>query len=195
MSFGSRLRERRKYLRLSQGALAEILGVTETSVSNYENDNNMPKGEILFSLFNILECDANYLFQDVLRETGDNNILTLEEMQMLNDYRKLTPFNQKAIADWIHQQLEVEQAIRNYSIEESNSEKETYEMMYLPEQNVLILGDYVLCSGDVLEAFILRENGQKEWVEGIIEYNEAKGVWCFISIEGIRPAAGLLARR
>ena len=40
MSFGQRLRDRRKELGYSQGELAEKLGVSLSAVSNYENGQN-----------------------------------------------------------------------------------------------------------------------------------------------------------
>ena len=40
MSFGQRLRERRRELGISQGELARALGVSLSAVSNYENGQN-----------------------------------------------------------------------------------------------------------------------------------------------------------
>lgn len=69
MSFGTRLKARREQLGITQPQLAEMLGVSKGAIGNYETDANSPKATILFKVFDVLKCDANYLFQD---EMGNN---------------------------------------------------------------------------------------------------------------------------
>lgn len=64
MSFGTRLKARREQLGITQPQLAEMLGVSKGAIGNYETDANSPKATILFKVFDVLKCDANYLFQD-----------------------------------------------------------------------------------------------------------------------------------
>lgn len=64
MSVGSRIRERREALGITQPQLAEMIGVTKGAVGNYEAGANSPKVSTLYALFDVLKCDANYLFQD-----------------------------------------------------------------------------------------------------------------------------------
>ena len=64
MSFASRLKEQRLKMGLTQATLAEALGVTKSAIGNYETGLNSPKAETLFKVFEVLQCDANYLFQD-----------------------------------------------------------------------------------------------------------------------------------
>lgn len=66
MSLGDRLKERRVMLNLSRKKLSEITYITPQALANYENGISTPKFEILISLFQSLECDANYLYQDYL---------------------------------------------------------------------------------------------------------------------------------
>ena len=66
MSFGKRIREARKNCGLSRKELAELLGVTVSSIGNYETDVSFPKVSVLFALFGALQVDANFLFQDYL---------------------------------------------------------------------------------------------------------------------------------
>lgn len=66
MSLGDRLKERRVMLNLSRKKLSEITYITPQALANYENGISTPKFEILVSLFQSLECDANYLYQDYL---------------------------------------------------------------------------------------------------------------------------------
>ena len=71
MSFGKRLRERREALQMTQAELGARLGVLGSAVSNYENDVSSPKAEVLHRLFDVLDCDANTLFQDEMRRRTD----------------------------------------------------------------------------------------------------------------------------
>lgn len=64
MSFATRLRELREKKGLSQVELSEALGLSKGAVNNYENGVSSPREETLYKIFEILECDANYLFQD-----------------------------------------------------------------------------------------------------------------------------------
>lgn len=66
MSVGTRIKERRKYLNMTQSQLAERLGITKGAVANYERGLSSPKAEILYGLFELLKCDANYIFQDYI---------------------------------------------------------------------------------------------------------------------------------
>lgn len=68
MSFASRLKEQRLRMNFTQAELANILGVTKSAIGNYETGLNSPKAEILFKVFEVLKCDANYLFQDEMAD-------------------------------------------------------------------------------------------------------------------------------
>ena len=55
MSFGQRLRERRKEKGMSQQDLAKALGVSLSAVSNYENGQNTMREDALLKLFSVLD--------------------------------------------------------------------------------------------------------------------------------------------
>lgn len=82
MSFASRLREQRIQMNLTQAELAEALGVTKGAVGHYEAGLNSPKAEVLFKVFEVLQCDANYLFQDEMSSLREDTA-SPEEMEML----------------------------------------------------------------------------------------------------------------
>ena len=87
MSFGQRLRERRKELGYSQGELAEKLGVSLSAVSNYENGQNAMREDVLLRVFDVLKIEPNYLYQDAF--TGKAFICTVEEESLVKTYRSL----------------------------------------------------------------------------------------------------------
>lgn len=64
----SRIKERREQLGMTQPQLADALGVSKGAIGNYETDANSPKASILYKVFDVLQCDANYIFQDKVKE-------------------------------------------------------------------------------------------------------------------------------
>ena len=88
MSFGQRLRERRKELGLSQGELAKALGVSLSAVSNYENGLNAMREDVLLRLFSVLDVDPNYLYQDDFENKGP--ACGPDELSLLQKYRETT---------------------------------------------------------------------------------------------------------
>lgn len=95
MSFGKRLRERRLELRMSQGELARLLGVTSAAISNYESGQNAVREEVLLKMFRILDVDPNYLYQDSL--TGKSFTCSVEEKNLVMKYRSLTTVGRQAL--------------------------------------------------------------------------------------------------
>lgn len=90
MSFGTRLKARREQLGITQPQLAEMLGVSKGAIGNYETDANSPKATILFKVFDVLKCDANYLFQDEMKELTAEDSATPDEMEnLVKKYRAL----------------------------------------------------------------------------------------------------------
>lgn len=89
MSFGSRLKEKREQLGLTQVQLAGLLGVTKGAIGNYETEVSSPKAEILYKVFDILHCDANYLFQDEMNTQSLENQLSIAESKIIKKYREL----------------------------------------------------------------------------------------------------------
>lgn len=110
MSFGSRLRKRRKELNLKQTELGELLGVTGSAIGNYENDLSSPKADVLYKVFEALKCDANYLYQDEMkaRNAPIEDALSIPEHEHIQNYRLLTPEGQKAADESIHILLDLE---------------------------------------------------------------------------------------
>ena len=90
MSFGTRLKARREQLGITQPQLAEMLGVSKGAIGNYESGINSPKATILFKVFDVLDCDANYLFQDEMNERSQEDVATPLEMEhLVKKYRCL----------------------------------------------------------------------------------------------------------
>ena len=89
MSFATRLKEQRIRMGLTQVQLANALGVSKGAVGNYEIGTSSPKADNLYQLFDILKCDANYLFQDEMRELHEAHATPDEMENLVKKYRTL----------------------------------------------------------------------------------------------------------
>lgn len=56
-TFGQRLREKRKERKLTQEVVANLVGVKRAAISQWENDDSLPKGAHMFSLSRALNWD------------------------------------------------------------------------------------------------------------------------------------------
>mgnify|MGYP002508088992 CR=1 FL=1 len=98
MGLANRLRERREQLGLTQGEVASLLGITPGAVGNYENGVSTPKADILFKVFDALKCDANYLFQDEMKNLKIEDSATPLEMEnLVKKYRDLDDIGRKNV--------------------------------------------------------------------------------------------------
>jgi len=62
MTMGERIKQKRKYLNLTQEELADKMNVSYQAVSKWENDASMPDTAILPALANVLGVSLDYLF-------------------------------------------------------------------------------------------------------------------------------------
>lgn len=97
MSFGSRLKEKREELGLKQNELGKLLGVTGSAIGNYENGISSPKADILYRVFDVLKCDANFLFQDEMAALHEANATPHEMEHLVKKYRLLDPYGKEAV--------------------------------------------------------------------------------------------------
>lgn len=90
MSIGSRIKERRTELHITQEQLADQIGVTKGAIANYENEVSTPKISLMYKLLDALDCDANYLHQDNMNESTFDSSSTPEEFnKLIRKYRQL----------------------------------------------------------------------------------------------------------
>lgn len=94
MSFQERLRAQREARGMTQAALAEALGVSKSAVGNYETGVSMPREETLLRLFQVLEVEPNYLFQD---SYDSGSVLTPQESALLARWRGLSAKGKRAV--------------------------------------------------------------------------------------------------
>ena len=99
MGIGKRIKEAREKSGLTQKELGKLIGVTGSAITNYENEVSHPKEPILYKLLEVLNVDANFLFQDEMK-TNAPEIFTLQEKEYIYKYRELDIYGKK-IVDFI----------------------------------------------------------------------------------------------
>lgn len=106
MSIGSRIKDARISKNLTQRELATMVGVTNGAIANYEAGTSSPKEPVLFKLLEVLEVDANYLFQD-----GYVNIVkrikpTPNEQELIRKYRSLDDSGKTFVEDVVQREYD-----------------------------------------------------------------------------------------
>lgn len=81
MTFGQRLRTARKEKRLTQKELAAKINAAHNSISNWENDQNMPDPDTIQNLCWALDVQPNYFFS--VETALPANIIPMPEMKKI----------------------------------------------------------------------------------------------------------------
>lgn len=137
MSFGKRLKERREQLHITQSQLAEKLGITKGAVGNYENGVSSPKEEILLKIFDTLEVEPNYLFQDSF--TKSDFLCSLKEQEYIKKYRSLEDHGKDIVNTILDKEYEYQKSLEQQSLK--NTTQET-EHAYLFQDNRMYMTQY-----------------------------------------------------
>ena len=116
MSIGSRMKMRREELGITQTQLAEKIGVTKGAIGNYETDANSPKASMMYKIFEALQCDANYLYQDDMFDAA-SVMLPEDEREMLRLYKQLNQEGKEKLADYADDLVRSGKYIKNSSDE------------------------------------------------------------------------------
>ena len=80
MTFGERLKKARKEKKLTQKELASQIGAAHNSISNWENDQNMPDPDTIQHLCWALDVQPNYFF-GADSQPLPSNILPIPQMK------------------------------------------------------------------------------------------------------------------
>ena len=111
MELANNLKQARLAKNMSQEELAAFIGKSKNVISNWGLGDNKPDADVIFSLCDILNVDANYL----LGWEGNNSFsISITEQSLIKKYRSLDGYGRKAINNL----LEVEYERCNIVIEE-----------------------------------------------------------------------------
>lgn len=88
MGIGYRIKEAREALGLTQDELGKLVGVTGSSITNYEKETSHPKEPIMYKLIDALQVDANFLFQDSVKPRKKIEF-GIEDYEIIKKYHAL----------------------------------------------------------------------------------------------------------
>ncbi len=99
----NRIRELREEKGMTQLRLSIELGVTQETISAYENEKHFPNVQILLKMSEIFGTSCDYILgsSDIRQITNINN-LTREELVLVQDYRRLLPSKRPLIEGYIN---------------------------------------------------------------------------------------------
>lgn len=102
MSFASRLRQAREQSGFTQQDLAEKLGVTKSAVGNYENGVSSPKRDVLLKIFDVLQVEPNFLYQDSFSSELSGAVqLTPRQSALLSSFDQLNEEGQTKAVEYV----------------------------------------------------------------------------------------------
>lgn len=135
MSFGERLKEARIMKGLTQKQLAEKLSIGGTTVTGYEKDNSEPSMNTISKIMEILDVDANFLFQDEASGIETEEKVMAEKIRcVVRKYRSLDQFGQETIDYVLEREVERVKEIRRQA---SLIEKIEISKEFAPDEDYL----------------------------------------------------------
>lgn len=72
MTFGQKMRNKRKSKGISQQFLSKEIGIPQTTISDWENDKSLPNVIDAYKIANALECSIPDLVDELPRTGTDN---------------------------------------------------------------------------------------------------------------------------
>ncbi|MCW3794473.1 helix-turn-helix domain-containing protein [Paenibacillus sp. LS1] len=102
-TIGERIRSIRKLHKLNQTEFAVIIGVSQGTLSELEQDKYKPSLDIIMAIHNIFKADIYTLIfgSEQVNDPSAIKGLVETEITLLSDYRKLTLMDQDEILDFI----------------------------------------------------------------------------------------------
>ena len=113
-AFGSVIRKYRNKNEMSQPKLAELMGVSRNTITNWENDRARPEVETIRVLCSMLGIPLYELFG-----LPNSSQLTSHEKVVFGQYRKLSPVGQRIVDRMIESVMGEEQDARDRYLDEN----------------------------------------------------------------------------
>lgn len=102
ISFSSRLRQAREQAGFTQQDLAEKLGITKSAVGNHENGVSSPKWDVLLRIFDVLQVEPNFLYQDSFSSELSGAVqLTPRQSALLSSFDQLNEEGQTKAVEYV----------------------------------------------------------------------------------------------
>lgn len=123
MAYSDRLREARKKAGLTQTELGGLVGCAKTTITGYETGKSEPNMATLSRIMQVLNVDANFIFQDEAFEHFNSHATSSEMEFLVKPYRALDQNGQKMVRTV----LELELARCSSSVEDNANQENSIE--------------------------------------------------------------------
>lgn len=130
MALTDRMKEARKSKGLTQEIVAREIGVAKSTYTGYEKGNSEPNMLILSRIMNVLEVDANFLFQDEMDELRNATATPQEMENIIKKYRLLDPYGKEAVdgvLDVESRRCEADRQAKSATLRENREQMEAAE--------------------------------------------------------------------
>lgn len=116
MALEHRIKEARKRAHLTQEQAASLIGVAKSTWSGYENGNSQPDIQKMVRIMDVLNVDANYLWQDYQDEAPALHAFnpTPQEIEGIKKYRALDAHGKEMVDFVFRKETERVSSIRSF---------------------------------------------------------------------------------
>lgn len=119
-SIGTRIKQRRKELGLTQVQIKQETGISSGNMSEIENGNKLPSTPTLISLSAILDCSIDWILKGEAPK-GENFFLPDErEFKLLEDFRELSEADKEELIEILEVKLRKTKRARETSAKSSH---------------------------------------------------------------------------
>ena len=101
ISLGEKIKIARTNKGLKQSDLSDLLGVRNTAISSWENNQSKPDINMVEILCGVLEVSPNYFFN-----LDDTEKFTVQEMELIKKYRQLDNRGKKLLNTLLDTELD-----------------------------------------------------------------------------------------
>ena len=116
IQMSEQIKKYRKAAKISQQSLADRLGVTRNTVINWEAGKYRPDADLFPAICGLLDISLNDLFGISM---GPSDILSVQERNMIHQYRLISPVSQRVVDRMISNILDEEIREQNQLIDEA----------------------------------------------------------------------------
>ena len=170
MAFNDRIKEARQKKKLTQEQLAGQIGVAKSTVTGYEKGNSEPSIDTMMKIMSVLEIDANYLWQDEMKNLSPKDNVTSLEYEHIKKYRALDPTGQNHVDTVL--KWEAERVFHQNLVLENETDKDevpVYILSYYRRLASAGTGEYLFDNipTDTIEVPITDLSSQSDFVIGV----------------------------
>lgn len=130
VSIGSRIKQRRKELGLTQVQIKQETGISSGNMSEIENGNKLPSTPALISLSAILDCSIDWMLKGETPNRENAFLSDERESQLLEGFKELSEDDKNELLEILQMKLRKVQRARGTSAKSSGlTDTETGDMV------------------------------------------------------------------